>query len=542
MGITAIMPAMPWRLYRYMLGDVLRQFAITAAVLVVVIAFGAAVKPLANDSLLSPLDIARYVGLAIVPMLQFALPFAAAFAATLSLHRMSQDNEIIAMAAAGNSYVRILAPVVALGVALTITLAVLTQWIVPQFVGMMGQAVTHDLPRLLARSIQQHTPFVQGDLVIWAEDIIVVPGGENGGERLGLEKVAVAKLDKAGQPIMDLTASAAVVDVRRADGVTTVFVETKNAVSWERESDGSGMLHGAERGQLTDPVSLPSLTQGRPSSLTQPQLIDLYEHPLEYAQVARAANRLADALRHDLLWTRMNEVLQSGQPLILRAASGGRTFDVSAGGIAGGRLLGSVHVTMRHKTLDARSLQPRRANLLAEASTRGRVEAVTLFMKDVRVEGAEGGDNRRDEITRPDLVPENIGELPRVPREVDRLLEMAEPSEDPEVVASVKSVQSALISMHHQITSRIAQRYALSLSGIFIVLLGGIFAIRLRERPPLATYLLAFLPAVIDLLLVFAGGQMVRDGSVVSGFIVMWSGNAALSALVLYQWWRLRTN
>ena len=64
---------MPWRLYRYMLLDMLRQFALTAAVLVIVIAFGAAIKPLSNDSLISPIDAAIFVGYAMIPMLQFAL-------------------------------------------------------------------------------------------------------------------------------------------------------------------------------------------------------------------------------------------------------------------------------------------------------------------------------------------------------------------------------------------------------------------------------------------------------------------------------------
>ena len=35
---------MPWRFYRYMLFDVLRQFAITASILVIIVAFGAANK------------------------------------------------------------------------------------------------------------------------------------------------------------------------------------------------------------------------------------------------------------------------------------------------------------------------------------------------------------------------------------------------------------------------------------------------------------------------------------------------------------------
>ena len=103
---------MPWRFYRYMLFDVLRQFAIAAVILVIVIAFGAAIKPLSSDSLLTGWDTMKYLFLAIIPMLQFAIPFAGAFAVTISLHRMAQDNEFIAMAVSGQSYIRLLAPMI----------------------------------------------------------------------------------------------------------------------------------------------------------------------------------------------------------------------------------------------------------------------------------------------------------------------------------------------------------------------------------------------------------------------------------------------
>ena len=74
---------MPLLLYRYVLRDLLRVMLLTTAVLVTVIAFGAAIKPLTNDQLLTAAQAAKYIGLAIVPMLQFALPFSAGFAATL---------------------------------------------------------------------------------------------------------------------------------------------------------------------------------------------------------------------------------------------------------------------------------------------------------------------------------------------------------------------------------------------------------------------------------------------------------------------------
>ena len=131
---------------RYIIGDLLRLVVLTAAVLVTVIAFGATIKPLAHDRLLSAGQTMKYIVLAIVPMLQFALPFAAGFAGTLSLHRMTTDNEILAAAIGGVSYRRVLAPVVFIGLALTLIMLMLTQWIVPLRV-VRGARRTHDRGR-----------------------------------------------------------------------------------------------------------------------------------------------------------------------------------------------------------------------------------------------------------------------------------------------------------------------------------------------------------------------------------------------------------
>ena len=122
---------MPWMLYRYILRELLRVIGLTCAVLVTVIAFGATIKPLANETLLDASQTLKYLTLAIVPMLQFALPFAAGFGTTLTMHRFTADNEILAMAASGISYRRIIAPLVALGLALTMLMVVLTQYVIP---------------------------------------------------------------------------------------------------------------------------------------------------------------------------------------------------------------------------------------------------------------------------------------------------------------------------------------------------------------------------------------------------------------------------
>ena len=115
---------MPSILFRHIVADLTRILVLTTSVLVAVIAFGAAIRPVMQN-LLGAEDLLQFVFQASVPMLQFALPFAAAFAGTIVYARLTAENEVLAMSAAGLSYKRILLPAVGLGAILLIAMAVL---------------------------------------------------------------------------------------------------------------------------------------------------------------------------------------------------------------------------------------------------------------------------------------------------------------------------------------------------------------------------------------------------------------------------------
>ena len=305
------MPTMPKRFYKYMSLDVIRLFVITTIILVVVIAFGAAIKPLSSEQLLTGWDTVKYLFLAIVPMLQFAIPFAAAFATTIVLHRLSQDNEIKAMALSGQSYVKLLAPIAIFGLTLTLTLVILTQLIIPRFVGMMANAMTADLPRMLTNSIKQHTPFIQGDLVIWAEDIYLETYEDE--ERMVLDQVAVSKRDQSGNSSMYLTAAAALIDVQRTPDGTSLFIVTRDAAQWTRDEDGSGILRGARKSRLTHGIDLPSMAQQRPSMLTIFELIQLKEDPNNYPPVDIASSQLHSELLKNEFTEKLEQSFEENQ-------------------------------------------------------------------------------------------------------------------------------------------------------------------------------------------------------------------------------------
>jgi lipopolysaccharide export LptBFGC system permease protein LptF len=69
-----------------------------------------------------------------------------------------------------------------------------------------------------------------------------------------------------------------------------------------------------------------------------------------------------------------------------------------------------------------------------------------------------------------------------------------------------------------------------------LLLMGAVLAVQLRRSSPLLVYAIAFVPAIIDILLINSGQHSMRDGEMVWGFLVMWSGNAAVAAIVWWAW------
>ncbi len=530
---------MPWRFYRYMLFDVLRQFAIAAVILVIVIAFGAAIKPLSSDSLLTGWDTMKYLFLAIIPMLQFAIPFAGAFAVTISLHRMAQDNEFIAMAVSGQSYIRLLAPMILFGVVLTLSVAVLAQSIIPTFIGKMAQTMTADLPKLLANSIKQHNPFVQGDLVIWAEDIYLDENNVDG--RMALDHVAVARVQPDGKAKMYLTAAIAVVDVHRKDNQTSLFVETRDTTQWTRGEGGSGVLRGAREGHLTKAIDLPTLTKQRLSALTRTELLHLLDHPAEYHYVQKAMDRLKLAIVRNEFLAELKSTLKADGSLTCVSTAGGRQFIITSSGISGTTFIPPISVDTIRETGERSTLNPKKAALIVDYSDSGSIESVTLRMQDVTVGVGKVGENQRGELVVPSLLVQNV-RIPSLEKELspENLLDVADASKISRINSLADNLRTHISALDDHVAGRIGQRLAVSFLPLLAILLGSLLAIRHSNLMPLSVYAKVFIPTVVALLLIFSGGQMIRDANLLGGYSVMWIGNAALVCLILFNWLRLR--
>ena len=90
--------------------------------------------------------------------------------------------------------------------------------------------------------------------------------------------------------------------------------------------------------------------------------------------------------------------------------------------------------------------------------------------------------------------------------------------------------------------ARIVQRINQSLCAPLMIVLGAVLAIRLRGTNPLQVYLLSFLPAIVDILLISGGEQMLKEATTASGILVASSGNIALAVMIVVGYRQIARN
>lgn len=539
---------MPRTLWRYILMDLVRSVCLTTAVLVTVIAFGAALKPLATDNLLTAGQTAKYITLAIVPMLQFALPFAAGFAGTLLLHRLANDNEIQAMAASGLGYGRILAPVAGLGLVLALIMVVLTQWMIPHFWGLMTRTIATDLIQIFQTSIDRGTPFQVGDLQVYADRMRVVdaPEGSDADSQLQLLRVVAAELDGEGRIATDVSAAQAVVDIYRREGV--IYLHLVMVDVTYRKSTGE--IGGAPSLKLP-PYPLENRLRDDPASMTRGQLLRLRADPDGYAPVRQARNDLEGVIRQSRINSMIDEVLRErGQIELINADDPDLVFRVSASGLDDQRFLpaggdNSIEIVKRIGVEDQWIAQASGAVIRwgDDPALEGHTIGLELEAYTVRDLTTNDPATPRARKLIPNLVPRGLSLPPRMERPSGELLALTSGSEGqpPRVAQARARLEGEIGWLERRIRSKIASRYAHALTAPLLLLLGAVLALVLRQSLPLTVYLWAFLPSIVDLIVIAGGRHMVTDGDVM-GIPVMWSGNVALVGILIVAFFRLRRN
>lgn len=569
---------MPWTLYRYILREMLKLLLLTTAVLVVVISFFIAVQPM-SDGKLSAALLVKFVLFTAPTALPFALPFAGAFASTLVFIRLANDNEILACSASGISYLRILAPVLALGLVLTGGMLYLANYVVPGFYRMAERTVEGDVISLLVNQLkqQQFVEFKGQNVVIYADRAAEFPPQQIEGSALPmtqlikLEGVAVGeidtiiprkRLDAKGQAVhsrprivQDTTAQSATLMVF-GDGQTDdalVRLNLENVVRYDPANGGLVRLDALR----SNPIKVPSLFSDNPKFLSARELREYQAQPERHSSVRDFSRTLASAmatesLRQAFKAVKDHAVLHGplrGDRYVLSAPKieeEGKLLRLSA---ADGEPIRVVFYTDGRVTgTPARTYEAESAYIRVSTNALNPEPTIDMELQTVTVTSSTGRPavgrkkNEFRQLAWPEFLPDDLDKR----RAKDLLGEARR-----ETYAASKAVGGAatrlddlLASLSRSIVAQRHERAASAVSCSLLLLLGAVLSIRFKGQSPLVVYFWSFLLAIVTLIIIGSGVNVASgtDASLGAGMAVVWSGNALLLIVLLLSYRKLSRN
>lgn len=571
---------LPLSLWKYVLAELWRVILLSAGVLVAVIAFAVAVKPLA-DGKLTPQEAMKFMGFAIVPMLQYALPFAAGFGATLAYHRLSHDNEVVAAYAGGVSHRAVLMPAMLSGLVLAGAILVLNQQVIPRFLQSMEKLIAADITKIMMGSIERGQALDVGGMIVYADKAArVQPVPESGArDEMALWGVAALELDRQGLVTSDATAASARVWVFPGDRPEQRALPGQAAALVSmRLQDVVGAQRGKWMGQVQSvPIAVPAPGgfKDDPKFLTFGELLELRTEPERMNWIEQRRRDLAVHLGERMLTKWIDEQLRTKGSVTFTDDAGETVTLLGAGIEFPDRLRWDVVPAKEGKPVEirlARSgidgagsgvtvISARSAGLYTDigpsreernltvrleaenAQTAGRLPG-NVVSENVPVQGG-GGERRR--LTLPDLkavggpmealldpARTSSSELmrlvaPYVADERARAATVVAPQKPSYfVVPPNEELRRSVSSLLREVTSKQHERFAGAVACFVMVVSGALIAVNLSQSLPLTVYLWSFFPALATIITISSGQQLTHQHGW-PGLLVLWGGVGLLA-------------
>lgn len=569
------MRRLPVILWLHILGELWRLILLTTCILVTVLSFAAAVRFLA-DGRLGVVETIRWMFLAMPPMLQYALPFAAGFGATMAYHRVCADNELVAQYAAGVSHRSILMPAFASGVVLSIAVLVLSNWVFPRFLRSAEELVARDAARMIVNSIERKEAVKLGDMLLYADLVRRYPGTEEQKyERLYLQGVMVVGVDKEGVVKSVVSASEADVWLQRVersslpnadvarlqDGetLTHVTIRTKGMVGERRDSRFDSSMNVFSR-------FVPNAFTDDPKFLSWGELKAMKREPERLSAIDSKRRALAAQLAERMVTKKIEDsIANEGRVLLagdedvtftIHARSVGlnnelRKWVFNAGVGADGR---PSPILVERAPVTGRKIRQFADIVAFDTAANSSVEdlpvAIELTLTGL-VTAAEGANSGAGGVQ---LKPQTIGDLvmpavdvqPTMKAGAFETLAAAEERlrvqpDDPDMIAARRELDRRVSDLLREILSKQHERFASAAACLVMIVTGGVMAIKLRSKLPLAVYLWAFFPALAATITVSMGQQMIHANGLL-GAPVMWGGVVGLAIFTFVQYRQVARN
>ena len=566
---------MPWTIYRYILKELLKLMAISSLVLVTMISFAAAIKPM-SDGLLGAGVMLKFVGYSAPTMLGFVLPFAGAFASTLVFIRLASDNEVLACSASGISYARVLAPVAALGLVLTMGLFYLSNFVVPGFYRAAAETLESDMMSVLVTQLNQNRPFDEIDgYVIYAdsaeqydapsaEELGLDPGTPGPSKYIRLTGVAVGVLDDQDVVRSDSTAKEANILLFQEPEGSFFTLKLLEAMRYLPDAGDMEYSRSAEIG----PIDIPSPFGDDPKFLSWPQLRRLYQEPDRFGDVHEAKMELAREVAVAELRTSIRQKMK---------ANDGQSGVVLSGSRQGYRItcpaVRTVKGTLIMKSMPGRPITIEYPVDTIQHPSDGpvlrRIEAVSgsisidspedwqpgieptasIELSEVRVFKASDSEPITEKLT--DTLPPMVRQTPVIdPQIEDKPIEELLSAAGQHLTLS-KNVETAkigldrnLLKLNRKIIAQLHERAASAITCLILLVFGAVLAIHLKGQMPLVVFFWSFLLAVASIIVINTGQTLAiaKQSTVISGLTVLWAGNIGLTLITFMVYRNLARN
>lgn len=541
---------MLWTLWRSISVEFWRLLLLTTAVVVATIAFAVTVKPLA-DGKLSADQALKFMVLAIPPMLAYAMPFAAGFAATISLHRMASENEVTAVYASGISHKQFLIPSMISGLMLGGIIFGLNDQVIPRFLKQMELMITQDFAKIFVGQLQNGESARIGSNEIHA-DFVQRVNTERGSpvtDQYALYGVAIVKADEDGVVSIDGTARSAWIQARP---VWSLNEEDRARIG---NDDANAMLMkfidltiDREGSPITvDPFTLPAFLIPRifnddPKYMTGAEMVRLKSDPDQMGYIDAKRIDLAKGIASIDVFRDIRDRASNGESIELTSGLGQRVVLLAGGFGAVGEtwsLLPSpatntIEVLVSYPSgrtdrLRARSanLNPDRADgddpLQSSANSRPML-GFTLDLLGVEILAPDNSVSTEQQSTqytglRFDHDPlESLLAFPSY-----ELLEQAKPYLDETspkyadfLSRPAERLRLQIEEMQREIFSKQHERWAMAIAAFVMVLAGSVIALKLRYAQPLVVYMWSFFPALGTIILIASGQEAIHDHGIIA--------------------------
>ncbi|MEM1213064.1 MAG: LptF/LptG family permease [Planctomycetota bacterium] len=559
---------MPWTLYAYILRELLKVLLLTTAILVTVMSFATAIKPL-SDGLLGAAALFRFIGFSLPTMIGFALPFAGTLAATLVFIRLANDNEITASAASGISYSRILLPVAGLGLACTLSLAYLSNAVVPWFYKQVAETLEGDVMSILVAQLNENRAFKfpGQDYVLYAENAQEVPlepqpfrGQLRLDKELQLTGVALGRMSADNPVRSDATAQEARVQLYRdQQGVGYVSVRLINPLVFDQSVGELQRQQGGSSQANLDFIELPNPIRDKPKFLSWSDLRDLENAPSRYDAVDTIMQSLAGRITEEQLRqaiTRGLTTSDSGQPAVwLNGPLTGERYRITAPRVqnADGLLILSAdrnrpvifekfdddrpslaNIPVRQFAANSASLRITTSGFNLQPVVNARLNNVVI--RDPTSDGPANEDSQQELTGLTPTKPATFADPSSLTaRQLLDTAQHADFAQSPIIQNEANAFRSQIAALGRLIVGLRHQRLASAVSCTLLLLLGAVLAITLRNQLPLLVFFWSFLLAITTTIIIHSGENL--TGSLTSGYIwpgltVMWSGNLILAIVI----------